>query len=396
VATHSAKIWGPTARPAPYSTQVPPHRHLARRLRAAAVTLAFAVALVACGADKPSSTARETTAPSPRLYLAGDGELWIVDVAAERTRHLALRQLSPGDPPHRVIRRGRRLVLWGFTTYVADLAFRRPLRTLARGSWFFIPSAHPDRVWIAYLDPRSPATVRGLRAVREVTAAGRVTVPSVRPPGGRWPQRAFASGLLFFSGARGDKPTLWDPVTRTVVRRLPRRPLGDLGPTYGDVLASCPTWCGSLRLTNVRTGARRDIPAPRGFRFEAWLAAFSPGGRRIATPVRRRRASEDTPRRLALVDIARGSARMVPGSVVPPGYTLVAWSASGRHVFITGGERFGKRTIAAYRLGAVRARAEGRRRRLLRLGGALSHRQVESSRDRCARVRQGCRIRGRT
>ena len=44
------------------------------------------------------------------------------------------------------------------------------------------------------------------------------------------------------------------------------------------------------------------------------------------------------------------------GSRVPPGYTLVAWSASGRDVFITGGERFRARTIAAYRLGVAPAR----------------------------------------
>jgi hypothetical protein len=159
-------------------------------------------------------------APSPGLYLAGDGELWIVDVATEHARHLMLRQLAPGDPPDRIV---RRLVLWGFTTYLADPAFRRPLRTLARRSWVFIPSARPDRVWIAFLDPRSPATVNAMRAVREMTADGRVTVPDVRPPGGGWTQRALASGLLFFAGGPDDAFSLGDPVTRTIVRRLPGR-----------------------------------------------------------------------------------------------------------------------------------------------------------------------------
>jgi hypothetical protein len=110
-----------------------------------------------------------------------------------------------------------------------------------------------------------------------------------------------------------------------------------------------------MRLTNVRTGVRRDVPAPRGFRFEVWEAAFSPDGRQLAAPVRRRGAGERAPRRLALVDLASGTARVVPGSRVPRGYTLVAWSASGRHVFITGGERFGARAISAYRLGTARA-----------------------------------------
>jgi hypothetical protein len=319
--------------------------------------LALVGVAVGCGGDKPAGVVREAVAPSSRLYLAGDGELWIVDVATERARHLLLRQLAPGDPPYRIVRRGRRLVLWGFTTYVADAAFRRPLRVLARRSWFFIPSAHPNRVWIGYVDPRSPATVRALRAVREVTASGRVTVPDVRPPGGRWPERALASGLLF--SARGDDAwVLWDPVTRTVLRRLPARAIGELGPAHGDLLASCSPPCRSLRLTDARTGAGHDMPAPRGFLFDLARAraAFSPGGEQLAVAVRRVGTGRRAPVRLALVDVARGAVRLVAGSTVGAGYTVAAWSADGRHVFITGGERFESRTIAAYRLGAARAR----------------------------------------
>ncbi len=320
------------------------------------MTLALAAAALACGEGERPGAVSEPEAPSSRLYLAGDGELWIVDVATERTRRLALRRLAPGDPPYRIVRRGRRLVLWGYTTYVADPAFRRPPRALARGSWFFLPSAHPDRVWIAYRDPRSPATANALRAVREVTAGGRVTVPDVRPPGGRWPQRALVSGLLLSTGGREDAFALWDPVRRTIVRRWPARALGDLGPAYGDVLASCPRPCRSLRLTDVSTGVRRAVPAPQGLAFEVAAAAFSPDGRRLAVPVRRRDAGADAARRLALVDLAQATPEVVPGSHVRPGYTFVAWSASGRQVYITGGERFGERTIVAYSPGAARAR----------------------------------------
>ena len=39
------------------------------------------------------------------------------------------------------------------------------------------------------------------------------------------------------------------------------------------------------------------------------------------------------------------------------GYTLVAWSASSEHVFITGGNRSARRVIVGYRVGTPRAQA---------------------------------------
>jgi hypothetical protein len=322
----------------------------------AAATLALVSVAVACGGDKPADIVGEAAAPSPRLYLAGDGELWIVDVARERVRHVRLRELGPGDHPERIVRRGRRLGFAGrTTTYVADPGFRRPVRTLASRAWFFIPSAHPGRVWVAFLMKGTSRRVNAIGAVREVTAAGRVTVPDVRPLGGRWPERALTSGLLF-SARGGSAWVLWDPVTRSVLRRLPGRAIGDLGPAHGDLLASCPWPCRSLRLTDASSGARREVAAPPGVRFEVWTAQFSPDGRRLAVAVRRHGAGRRAAGRLALIDVARGAASVVADSTVPAGYTLVAWSADGRHVFITGGERFRPRTIAAHHLGTARAR----------------------------------------
>jgi hypothetical protein len=302
------------------------------------------LALAGCGSDPPPPTGAGT-----RLYLAGDGEAWIVDVERERARRLTLQQIGPGDPPHRVIRRGRRLVLYGpSTAYVGEPGLRRPLRALDRDSWFVLPSAHPERVWIVSREPGSPPTVLSFRAVREVDTDGRVTVPDVRPPARLWPERAFSGDRLLLVG-RYDS-VLWDAASGNIVRRLPHDAVGDLGPSHGDLLASCPRPCRSLRLTDVRSGARRDLPLPSGVRFEVGLAAFSPDGRVLATPVTGRS------HRLALIDVAGGGVRIVPGSRVPSGYTFVDWSADGREVFITGGERFRKRTIAAYRVGAARAR----------------------------------------
>ena len=96
------------------------------------------------------------------------------------------------------------------------------------------------------------------------------------------------------------------------------------------------------------------MAAPPGVQFEPWRGAFSPDGKLLGVPVRDGTFGW---RRLAIVDVARGRAAVVPGSVVPAGYTFVAWSESGRHVFLTGGERSARRALVAYRLGTPRAQA---------------------------------------
>ena len=42
-------------------------------------------------------------------------------------------------------------------------------------------------------------------------------------------------------------------------------------------------------------------------------------------------------------------------SSVPPGYVFVAWASSGESVFMSGGQRFERRTFVEYRLGEGRA-----------------------------------------
>ena len=303
-----------------------------------ALALLLIPLIAGCGAPHAPPPSSGT-----RLYLAGDGELWVVDVARERVRRLELPRLAPGDPPYRIVRRGDEIVVYGGTTYRLE---GRSLRALVRGSWFFLPSAHPDRVWTTFLDPRSPATVNALRAVREVAVDGRVTVPDVRPPGGRWPERAVMSGLLV--GMRDGGMLIWDPATRARVRRLPP---ADYGPTSRNLIASCPYGrCRALALTDARSGAVDSVPAPRGTGFEVWSGAFSPDGATLAVPVR-----SGGRRRLALVDVGRRTATVVAGSRVPPGYVFVAWSAAGDQVFVSGGARFSNRTLVAYRPGAPRA-----------------------------------------
>lgn len=290
--------------------------------------------LAGCG-----SVASES--PSPRLYLAGDGELWVVDVAAQRARHVAMRSLVPGDPPYRVIARRDRLVLSGAPPFAVDgdLTGRR---TFA-GS-FVLPSARPDRLWVVRLGRSHIA------GVRETTVDGTVTVPEARPPAGRWPLGAVGDGVLVEDFAGGI--LVWDPATDAVVRRLDVDP-SRFGGAHGDLVISCADEpCRTLRLTDARTGDSRTVPAPDGLRFGPWYAALSPDGKRLAVAVHES-AAWQAPRRLALVDLESGTARAVSGSTVPGGYTFVVWWRD--HVFITGGERFKPRTLVGYRVGDPRA-----------------------------------------
>ncbi len=243
-------------------------------------------------------------------------------------------------------------MLFGFATYAID-GPDAALETVADDSWFFVPSAHPDRIWLAFLQPgERPQTVR-LGAIREVTTDGRVTVPAVRPPDGLWPLAAVRSGIVY---SDGDEHVVWDPVTRSEVRRVPGR---FVGPAHDDLLVTAaPDECGDLVLTDVDTGAKRRVaPIAPGGCWGIHEAAFSPDGSRLAvTFTRAAGAGPDAPHELALIDPATGEAAVVPGSEVPPGYVFVAWSAAGDQVFVTGGDRFRQRTLLAYRLGGAAPR----------------------------------------
>jgi len=295
------------------------------RGRKASFALILLLVIVGCGAEP------QPRATGPTLYLAGDGVLWVVDAATGHVRREARSQLAAGGSSRRVLARGDRVVLRGS---FGDSAF-------------FLPSVRPDRVWVIDVSARTTL----VRSVREVTADGVTTLGASTPPGGRRPLRAVADGLLLDDG---DDLEVWDPASGRIVRHLAVEP-GALGPASARLLTSCADpGCGTLLLTDTRTDAARTVGAPPGVQFEPWRGAFSPDGRLLGLPVR---DSTFGSRRLAIVDVARGRAAVVPGSAVPAGYTFVAWSETGRHVFLTGGERSARRAVVAYRLGTPRAEA---------------------------------------
>src|SRR4051794_33868955 len=289
------------------------------------VALALLCVVAGCGGAQPRA------ASGPRLYLAGNGELWVVDVDNQRVRHLTRPLLEVGDPPHRILARGHRLVMG---SEYGDGAF-------------FLPSQRRDRVWVVDVDGRRAL----VRAVREVTVDGVTTAPASVPPQRRWPLAAVDGGLLLTARLGMD---LWDPRTDRVLRNLPVDG-GTLGPTSGHIVVSCTEpGCHALQLTDSRTGGMRTVRAPSGFTFEPWGAAFAPDGKLLGVPVR---VVADGPRQLGLVDVARARVAVVPSSSVAPGYTLTAWSASGQAVFLTGGGAYGTpRALVGYRIGTPRAR----------------------------------------
>jgi hypothetical protein len=104
------------------------------------------------GRPEPA-TRTPTSAPiamGDRLFLAGDGEAWVVDIERSAVHHLVLPELAPGDPDTRVVRRGDVLVAWGMSgPVILDPSNNFASRPLVEGDGrLFLPSARDERVWI--------------------------------------------------------------------------------------------------------------------------------------------------------------------------------------------------------------------------------------------------------
>lgn len=327
----------------------------ARRRRgwtAAALLATAACAVVATwtvvAARDPADPPRPATVRSgagPHLYLTGKyGRIWRVS-ADGTVVESRVRELDPGDPPNHVLRRGRSLVGWGYETYLLDPELEEAPQVIASDSLFFLASAHEDRIWVA---TEAPGTNRRIASVREMTIDGRVTVPPTKPPGRRWPSAAVADGLVFYDG---DDWIVWDPVTRETRFRFDAE---DLGPTHGNLVTWCGSFCHDLEVTDVRTGEVTSVPPPEGFGgYEVWRGEFSPDGKTIAVPVQRDKPHEAE---LALVDVESGTATTVEGTRTPDYFNFGVWSADGGHVFFAGMDLKGSSTIHVYRLGSEAAR----------------------------------------
>lgn len=320
--------------------------------------LSGAVLLLAagCGGEGGSGgeAAPETSDHPSRLILAGIGELYVVDTATGSTRTIRRPELAPGDPPDYIAPVGESLAMWGYDVAAVPLHdLDGPAQTIASKGWIFVPGATGETIWVAYLDGTSEQTQRNrrLRRYEEIDEAGRVVASGRGPANGAWPAAALSEGLLHFSG-RGLE--LRDPVAGTTLRRIDGW-VGEIGPAYGNLLASCVESCGTLLVTDFEAGEKFEIPAPSGTRLEVRDASFSPDGGTLAVPVRRRGggrlAASKYDRRLALFSLEDRRGRVVRGSSVPAGYIFTGFSPDGSEVFLSGGDRR-TRAIVRYRLGA--------------------------------------------
>lgn len=325
----------------------------------------FALALLAAcggtgsgtGAERSGVTVRHDPAhkaqadlPSGTLILLPlrEAVLTAIDVRTGETTNREV-PVGPGDALYHLVKTGDRLVLYGGSvTYALDLTLDGEPTSLGE-SLYFVPSATDGRVWLVTHDPASPATVRDLRAVREVTLDGRVTAQSVGPPPCPGPTvvAAVEAGVL----CQDDGLVVWEPATGKVLKRLAGSYPVDV---HGDIVAWCGNGCPALHLTNTRTGEEKVIQADASFSFnETYDGAFSPDGSLLAVPVTvdgREPASRGGSDGVALIDVRTRSVELVAGSRSGV-YTALAWSPTGDWLFFTDGEG----RVMVYQPGMARA-----------------------------------------
>jgi hypothetical protein len=316
----------------------------------------FVVTLVgtAC-ADSPSAggaparPAEATPAEAgSRVFFAWTSELTAVDVEAGTSEAIVVPELAAGE----LIRRGDHLVFGDGatgTTYALDARdLAQDPVVLAEDSWFFVPSASLDRVWVVVRDgARSTASRFFFSEVREITAQGQVTAQGPAM-GEAWMDGAVDAGVVFESE---DDLMVWDPIDREVVRSFGNPPMAA---SYGNLVVWCDAWCPELHFTDVLSGEERTIQPPAGYdRFDAWSGEFTPDGGLFAVPVGNPPRYEG-PGAAAIVHVTTGAVTVIPGSEERDGIPGLTWDPTGTRLFLVLG-RHGQFELRYFDLGADRA-----------------------------------------
>ena len=321
-------------------------------MRVRAWLLALAALAPACAerppVERPSAVSSEpiTAEAGTRIFFAWNNEITMVDVEAASSDTIELPELAAGDPPFYLIRRGDNLIFWGGETYALDArAPRGDPVVIAEDSWYFVPSAEPDRVWIAVRDEAKSTPYHiFFSEVREVTAEGEVTRKGPAM-GDAWMDGAVDAGVVFESE---DELVVWDPAAQKIVRAFGNPPMAA---SHGNLVVWCEERCAELHLSDVLTGAERTIEPPAGYdHFFAWGGEFTPDGRLFAVPVGNP-PREEGPGGAAIVNVAADDIEMVPGSEEDAGIPSLTWDPTGTRLFLAVEEE-GEYELRYFDLGA--------------------------------------------
>jgi hypothetical protein len=324
------------------------------RLRRRAVMAAFATGLAATAVvlaprvsefvsrDAPARPPVAPQAPAFDLVVGSiEGKdqgavtevgLRAVDLETGDSRLLEVQDFLPGDAQFSVVRAGEGFV-YRCSSGACAFEVQPQLETRSLGeAWCLSPSATEGHVWLAFLDPNSPSTVRSMEALHEVSFDGEIATNSELPPD-RWhcPIGAVNQGVLF---SEGDDTVVWDAEAGDVVSRIP-------GPFPADAQGDHVAWCdfgcrGGLHITDVGTGTDFTIESEGDFRWtETFEGAFSPDGSLLAVPVAT--GDAELPNQVALVDVEQRTARLVddlsfrgPMDWASTGERLIAVTEAGR------------------------------------------------------------------
>ena len=162
----------------------------------------------------------------------------------------------------------------------------------------------------------------GLGTSSPALAHGKILVQSP-PPGQAGTKGAGASRLAVWTPATGSVRVLGNSWFMVATYTDPRG-------TDSQIAWLPTTICGIsndgclLQLTDLATGVTRQIRNPLGFGFDM-RGAFSPDGRQLAAFAKTNSGGYNPETRLALIDVATGSLRPVPGATIGIGES-VAWA----------------------------------------------------------------------
>ncbi len=298
-------------------------------------SLLVAVGVLACSENGGPAGDQADQPPHIRLYLAGLGEIFVVDVESGRAERIEFPALVGGDPPNLIEARGDGFVIWsGSRTLFSRFDLESPPRSIGE-SLFFVAAAEPDGLWLV----GGPAGEMHLGPTREVDISGDAVVEAARPPAG-FPAAAVPEGLAFENDGR---LAIWDAGSDEVVERIPTR--GGLAGAAGDeTISLCDYERGpELRLASIASGEILPVDTPANVAgVDCRAGEISPDGTMLAAPVvisdrpLAWPAVSRAPVALGIADLRTRRLTVVPGTRVPKDYRYARWSPDGSAAFILG------------------------------------------------------------